>query len=480
MKSTLQVFLSWCARFARTWWGMALIAVVVILGGWYGYSAVTAESPYQFVSVTKGSIGETVSVTGNTTPIKSVTLGFQSSGTIARVYRQIGDRVSAGDVIAELNTATLSAALQQAQAAYNSAVASRSSTSLTEAATSARNTYLSAYTTLDTLLYGDVDVFFGSPTAYGLQFLVNAPMYSYGELSKDRDAIVEEMARYQESLAAVSKTDPSVLLANANAVADNVASFINKIAIAVNDQNSQVTSAQVSALSSARTTVNALLATLSTARDTYRTASVGATTLADASVEQAAAGVAVAKANLQGTAIVAPISGVITQQDAKVGQIAAAGTVLVSIISAGAYEVDASIPETDIGKISIGNTAVMTLDAFPTETFEGTVFYIDPAQTITQGVVDYKIKIAFTMPDPRLKSGLTANVDILTRKKDDVLILPQYAILQNDEGTFVEVLEEGEVVRQPVTLGIQDDEGKVEVLTGVSEGQQVLNIGLKQ
>ena len=60
-----------------------------------------------------------------------------------------------------------------------------------------------------------------------------------------------------------------------------------------------------------------------------------------------------------------------------------------------------------------------------------------------------------------------------------MLILPQYAILQNDQGTFVETLVNGKVVTNPVTLGIQDENGNVEVLSGVTAGEQVVNIGLK-
>ena len=141
---------------------------------------------------------------------------------------------------------------------------------------------------------------------------------------------------------------------------------------------------------------------------------------------------------------------------------------------------DAGVSETDIGKLALGDTASMTLDAFPGETFSGTVFYIAAAQTNDQGVISYPIKIAFDKPDPRLKSGLTANIDLETKKKEDVLVLPQYAILQNDNGTFVETLaKNGAVTTTPVTLGIQDQNGNVEVTSGVTEGEQVITVGLK-
>ena len=207
---------------------------------------------------------------------------------------------------------------------------------------------------------------------------------------------------------------------------------------------------------------------------------MGATDLADANVAQAAAAVSVARANLIGTDIVAPISGTISQMDAKVGQTAVGGATLVSIISPNAYEIEAGVPETSIGKVALNNIVDITFDALPGETFQGTVFYIDPAETVTQGVVDYKIKVSLNSSDTRIRSGLTANLAIRTRHKDAVALLPQYAILQNDQGTYVEVMQGKNVINLPVTLGIQDEKGNVEIVSGVQKGDQVLNVGLKK
>jgi len=460
-------------------WGIVSIGVLILIVGVYWFFVRGDSVPYQFITVTRGSIIETVSITGNTTPIKSVSLGFQNAGTIAHVYKNLGDHVSAGEVITELNTAALSAALQQAQAAYNSAVASRSSTSLLEAETQARNAYISAYTTLDTLLQNDIDTFFGDPAIFGPQLLISAPN-DYGQISKERTILTYEMQAYQSALAKAGSTDPMTLLASATQVAQDISDFLDKLAVVANDRVSNATATQIAALATARTGVITLLATLSSARETYRTQSVGSTSLTDASVEQASAGIAVAEANLQGTRIVAPISGVITELDAKVGQQSSPGTPLVSLIGDSGFEVDAGVSETDVGKLAVGNTAAMTLDAFPNETFAGTVFYIAPAQTNTQGVISYQVKISLDKADQRLKSGLTANIDIQTKQKNNALILPQYAILQNDSGTFVEMLVGKIATTSPVILGIQDQKGNVEILSGVTSGDQVINIGLKK
>ena len=198
-----------------------------------------------------------------------------------------------------------------------------------------------------------------------------------------------------------------------------------------------------------------------------------------AAVAQAQASVKSAEAKLQNAEIVAPISGVITQFDAKVGQLATPGVALVSIISNNGYEVDAGVSETDIGKVALGDSVSMTLDAFPNESFAGKVFYIAPAETNQNGVITYQIKISFDQPDTRFKSGLTANIDIETKQKDNALVLPQYAILQNDQGAFVETVSGGKIIQNPVTIGIEDEKGNAEIISGVTAGEQVLNIGLK-
>jgi RND family efflux transporter MFP subunit len=207
--------------------------------------------------------------------------------------------------------------------------------------------------------------------------------------------------------------------------------------------------------------------------------SAGDASVAQAQIQSAQAAVQSVQAKLKNSQIIAPISGTITQNDAKVGEFATAGAPIVSIISGGSFEVQALASEIDVGKIAVGNPVTMTLDAFPGQTVTGHVFYIDPAQTTTGGVVGYKIKISFDTQISNMKSGLTANLTIKTNEKDAVLILPQYAILQNDKGTFVQMVRDDQTIDVPVQLGLQDENGNVEIVSGVSEGDQVLNIGLK-
>jgi len=174
--------------------------------------------------------------------------------------------------------------------------------------------------------------------------------------------------------------------------------------------------------------------------------------------------------------IVSPINGIVTRQDAKIGQNVVANVVMVGVISAQQLEIESNVPEIDIGKISVGDPITLTVDALPNEKLRAHVKFIEPGETIVEGVVNFKILATLDMPDDRLKSGLTVNLDIESEHKDGVLLLPQVAIIENDQGTFVRRLD-GTDIR--VTTGIRSQEGMVEIISGLQEGDRVENIGLK-
>jgi len=484
------------------------------------------KSTYQFVAVTEGPITETVSVTGNTTPMQSVQLGFQNTGTIARVNYQLGSTVGAGAVIAELNTASLSASLDQAQANVDAEQATlagleagsqpqdiaASQAALAVAQQDLVNLYASisdaatsGYAKANDAVRTQINTLFanGETKQPTLTYETNDSQDASNAISL-RISASNELNAWQAELTGLSASSPSLVLQAEltkdlahlavmqqlfNAVSATLDENLNLSASALAADKANVTvglteiNASISSLNTISQNIASQQSTVAQAQANLALKQAGSTPSSiaaqQAQVEQAQAGVASAEANLQNSQIIAPISGTVTQQDAKVGQLASPGTPLVSIIGMNGFEVDAGASETDVGKLKVGDPVSMTLDAFPGETFNGSVFYIAPAETDTGGVITYLVKVSFDKADPRLKSGLTANLDIQTQSKPDVLILPQYAILQNDQGTYVEILQNKKVVQVPVMLGIQDENGNVEIVSGVTAGEQVITIGLK-
>ena len=469
------------------------------------------STTYQFVTVTRGSITESVSLTGNTVPSQSVSLAFNNSGIISHTYSDLGKQVHAGEVLAELNTSDLVAQLHQAQADVDAQQAKLDSliagtrpeqlsidqTAVTQANAALTSSIQAAYSNADDALHTKADQVFTNPRNSSAQLALVVPDSTLvNRVQTERVALEQTFAAWNTALAE-RPIDAESLAILSEADLMSVTAFLNDLATALAEvqTSSSMSAATVSGyqttVDTGRLNVSNALSALVSAETGYKSAT-GALALAQAGatqndinaqqaqVEQSQAAVQSAEAKLQNSQIIAPISGTVTQFDAKVGQLASPNIPLVSIMSSAGYEVDAGVSETDIGKISLGDKVTMTLDAFPNETWTGAVFYIAPSETNTQGVISYQIKISFDKPDTRLKSGLTANITIRTKQDDNVLILPQYAILQNDSGTFVKTLVDKMTTTTPVTLGIQDQQGNVEILSGVSQGEQVINIGLKQ
>jgi len=469
-----------------------LILVVLGVGGYFAFFRHTPT--YQFVTVERGSITESVSITGNTTPAQSVSLTFGSSGIISHTYSSLGKKVYAGQVLAELNLNDLLASLHQAQANVEKEEAKLKALQSGSQPIDASSSFIAAlrdsYLETENAVLKYADTLFSNGVSVNPNISIRtADETQENSIEKDRLIVGEKLKKWKDAMAELSSTSGTNAINNAAQIAEDTLNFassffddLGTITANLDTVNSGLTQTVIDTHRANINTAAQLVSSATTAEQTAYDSWSSAPQDIDAqiaTVKAAEASVESVRAKIQNAEIVAPISGTITQFDAKIGQLASVSTPLVSIISDTGYEVDAGVSETDIGKILINNPVSMTLDAFPNEKFTGKVFYIAPAETNIQGVVSYQIKISFDKADPRLKSGLTANIDIQTKQKDGAFILPQYAILQNDEGTFVETLENGITKQNPVTLGIADQNGNVEILSGVTEGEQVLNIGLK-
>lgn len=197
----------------------------------------------------------------------------------------------------------------------------------------------------------------------------------------------------------------------------------------------------------------------------------------EANVKSAAANVQNYSALLAKTIIKSPINGVVTKQEAKVGEITTAGVVVVAVISESRFEMEANIPEADIAKIKIGDTAAVTLDAYGNDaSFPAKVVKIDPGETIIEGVATYKTTFEFMKEDGRIKSGMTANIDILTATAKNVINVPQRAVYTKDGEKYVRIVEGQGYNEVKVKTGLRGTDGAIEILEGVSEGDKVVTL----
>lgn len=192
-----------------------------------------------------------------------------------------------------------------------------------------------------------------------------------------------------------------------------------------------------------------------------------------ASILQAQASYERALSERDDAVITAPTTGVLVDLLFDEGEQVSSTEVAASFITEQ-LQVSANVSETDVAKVSVGDPVEMTLDAFSIqETFSGKVVSLNPAETVIQGVVYYEATVVFEEVDPRIKPGMTVNLDIVTDTREEALQIPAAAIQYEEEGTFVWVLDGEERERRDVILGLEGDR-MVEVLEGLSEDETVV------
>jgi HlyD family secretion protein len=153
---------------------------------------------------------------------------------------------------------------------------------------------------------------------------------------------------------------------------------------------------------------------------------------AQAGVTQAQASVNQNQVNLEHTIITTPIDGIVTQRSVDVGQTVAASmqapTLFVIAADLTKMQVNANIDEADVGRIRPGQHVTFRVDAYPTDTFSGTVAQVRLQPQVVQNVTTYGTVIDVPNPDLRLKPGMTANVKVEIAKRSDALRVPNSAL----------------------------------------------------
>jgi len=200
---------------------------------------------------------------------------------------------------------------------------------------------------------------------------------------------------------------------------------------------------------------------------------------------QARAQLAAASAVLTKTAVVAPFDGIVTRQEAHVGERTPASGTLVRVIADDAFELKVLVPEADIHAFRVGTEGAATFDALgPERTLDVTVQRIEPEATVIQDVVYYAVY--FRAPAlsrggawiADIRSGMSVDVDVVTAQRKGVVRVPRRLVSQDDEGFFVMMAPpEGSAdapERRSITLGVQGDDGFVEVTQGLAAGDSVV------
>ncbi|MFM2357930.1 MAG: hypothetical protein RJA61_667 [Candidatus Parcubacteria bacterium] len=509
------------------------IAILVFIAGasiaGYRFFSASEKPQYEFFTVSRMSITQGVTLTGKTQSLQSVDLSFETGGKVKTINKDVGDTVLVGDSLVLLDGTEQSLELNEAQASLDVELSalrelkkgarpeevlvyetklSNARVDLSSSASALADKLRDSFTKTDDAIRNNIDQLFSNPRSNNPQINISVPDSQLKtNIEQGRISTEAILSSLRDVTGNISPENTKVLFGQSTDVVVSLTTlkkFLDNVALAVNALSSSSSLSQSTvdaykaAVSSARTTVNTSISAILTAEEKTK-ASLSAVSLSEkelalkkagatseqissqeAKIRQSQARIARLRVLLEKMTLKAPIAGVVTKQDAKIGAVMSPQVVVASIISDTGLEIEAYIPEVDIGRIALGNTVKITVDAFTGESFDGTVSYIDPAETIIDGVVNFKSKIQFARNDPRLKSGLTVNLDIQTARKDNVLVVPQLAVLENDRGAFVQKLVNNNLVEIPIVLGARDRSGVVEVLSGLVEGDKVINVGLKK
>lgn len=169
-------------------------------------------------------------------------------------------------------------------------------------------------------------------------------------------------------------------------------------------------------------------------------------------------------------AIKAPVSGVVANRTAVIGQVVSAGLPLMTIENIGQVYAVVNIEQKDMGVLKTGMLAEVIVDAYPGQVFAGTVHIINPVAASSNRM--FRAKIKLENADSRLKPGMFVKTGIILGSEIKSLFVPQNAIFQKQGLYYVYVIQNDKVAKQQVEVGIVKGD-YIEVKTGLQEHMMI-------
>ncbi len=448
----------------RTWIIIGIVVVLIAAGGVYFATRSTAAGQggrnnflanAQTAYVTRTTLSNSVDSTGSLNPEAKIPLSFGSTGIVADVKVKVGDRVKKGDVLAVLDTTDLQQKVTQAEQSYLLQQLTYSGTVQADprdilTAQSAYSSTLAAYNAAQQ----DYQNLATKQAVQCAQLTtaqnnLNRAQAAYDRLANDHQAsqyLNADWGPFQSVVNGLSDAQTAYQLAVANC---NIAKT------GLNDSALRSAQAQVQ---NAKNTLDNLIAPR---HEKIQQAA--------AQLEQSRLSLEQAKKNLAEATIVAPFDGVITTVNVAPGGSGSVSTPI-EIADESHLHIDVLVDETQISQVQDGQTVNMTLDALPGITVTGKVDAIDPAGTISQGVVNYNVRVLLDPTDAPLKLDMTTNASIIGATHENVLAVPTTAIRTGGFGGQGGFSGQGSFTGQG-GQGRQNGQGG----TGVQSGQGVTN-----
>jgi RND family efflux transporter MFP subunit len=191
-----------------------------------------------------------------------------------------------------------------------------------------------------------------------------------------------------------------------------------------------------------------------------------------AKLEQAQVSQQQAEWRLEQATLKAPINGVVTTLFVESGEMANSGQTVITLSDLANLDVDVNLDETDVARIEMGMTVVVTVDAFPGMEVSGEVIEIASTADVQAGVVLYPIKVHLDPTDLPLRSGMTVNVMFTLEERKDTLVVPFRAVETEGGQAYLTRVTVSGSERVAVTMGLITDT-QIEILSGIEEGDVI-------
>jgi len=354
--------------------------VVIGLVTWAAFGGASGLQ-YRTVPAGHGDINVTISATGNPNAVVTVQVGSQVSGNILSLYADFNTKVTKGQLIAQIDPAPFQTRVNQAQANVDAA---RAAVANSQAVVQQALANIQASRSAQAA--AEANTVKAQAIVDDAKVKVDRRVVMVAQGADAREDLETAETTYKSAIA-----DHDALVAQQHAAEDNL-----KVAEAqLNVANSQLSANE-------------------------------------AQVKQSSAALQSAQIDLDHTKIQAPVDGVVVSRNVDVGQTVAASlqapTLFLIAQDLTKMQVDTNVSEADVGRVRVNQPATFTVDAYPGQTFSGTVTSIRKAPINVQNVITYDAVIGVSNQDLKLFPGMTANVKILVNQRKNVLRVPNAAL----------------------------------------------------
>jgi multidrug efflux pump subunit AcrA (membrane-fusion protein) len=496
------------------------IGAVVVALGVVGYTSLgrigAAPTTTSTATVKRGVVLSSVSATGNVLAQSQLEVNFDSSASsnvVTQITVKPGDKVAKGQTLAKVDDRTAQLALAGAQASLASAQAqldklrngltpqelAQDQATLDQSGLSVDSAAAAVDNAVATAAQNAITT--ATTVSQAQQALVNASASADHDLSVLQAAVDQAKAKND---AAALATAQAALATGQLKDQQSVQSAQNAV---TNAQNSQATGALKDSQA-----IDGAKRQYATAQAQYNSAAAGNAVKekppapADLAQQQAAVAnatnqLATAQKNLDATTLVAPVSATVAAVNGKLGVSASSssagsssnggssnsgasssssssGSGFVSLTDLSALQVKVGFSEADAAKVKAGQAATITFDALTSVSLTGTVQSVDNASTLVSNVVTYYAYVALDSSPAAtpVKVGMTASVQVVVSKADNVLLLPATAISARGTNATVSI-QTGATTKdtqsRQITLGLKGDQS-VEISSGLADGDKIV------